>query len=84
MSWNRLRLGDDVDDHCIKCKRMTNHAIVALIDEQPAKVRCRSCYHDHEFLNGIAPPTKKELKKAAELKAAAEAEASEDHQEDEE
>lgn len=71
---NGLRLGDDIDDYCIKCKRITNHAIVALINEEPAKVRCRSCYHDHEFLREIAPPTKKELKKAAELKAAAEAE----------
>lgn len=76
--WNSLRLGDDIDDHCIKCKRITNHAIVALIDEKTAKVRCRSCYHDHDFLNEIAPPTKKELKKAAELRAAAESAAVEE------
>lgn len=56
------RLGDDVDDFCIKCKRMTNHAIVSLVAEEPAKVRCRSCYNDHDFRRGIAPPSKKELK----------------------
>lgn len=60
---NRLRLGDDLDDHCIKCKRVTNHAIVALVNDAPAKVRCRSCYHDHEFLHEQAPPSKKDLKK---------------------
>jgi hypothetical protein len=58
-----LRLGDDVDDFCIKCKRLTNHTIVSLIDEKPAKVRCRACYNDHDFRNGEAPPSKKELAK---------------------
>ena len=81
MDWNRLRLGDDVDDYCIKCKRLTNHAIVAIVNEVPAKVRCKSCYHDHEYLHEVVPPTKKELKKAAELKAAAEAEAEQDEEE---
>ena len=59
-----LRLGDILDDFCIKCKRLTNHAIVSLVDGQVAKVRCRSCYHDHNYLHEIAPPSKKDLKKA--------------------
>ena len=54
----RLRLGDDIDDHCIKCKRLTNHVIVAFLKEEPAKVRCRSCYHEHEYLREQAPPKK--------------------------
>lgn len=58
-----VRLGDDIDDYCVKCKRVTNHNIVALVEEEPAKVRCRSCYHDHEYLREQAPPSKKELKK---------------------
>ncbi|MCX6591054.1 MAG: hypothetical protein NTZ56_05980 [Acidobacteria bacterium] len=57
------RLGDDIDDFCIKCKRLSNHAIVALIEDRPAKVRCRSCYFDHDFLFGIAPPKKETVKK---------------------
>ncbi len=32
-----------------------------------AKVRCRTCYSDHDFRNEIAPPTKKELLKQKEL-----------------
>jgi hypothetical protein len=58
------RLGDVIDDYCTKCRRLTNHAIVSLVDGQVAKVRCRSCYHDHDYLHEQAPPSKKDLKKA--------------------
>jgi hypothetical protein len=61
---NELRLGDVIDDYCVKCRRMTNHSIVSLMDGQVAKVRCRSCYHDHNYLHEQAPPSKKDLKKA--------------------
>ena len=67
---SELRLGDVIDDFCIKCRRLTNHAIVSIVDTAVAKVRCRSCYHDHDYLHEIAPPSKKDLKKA-ELSAAA-------------
>ncbi len=60
-----LRLGDVLDDFCIKCRRLTNHSIVSLISGKAAKVRCRTCYNDHDFRNEIAPPSKKDLKKAA-------------------
>src|SRR5277367_545918 len=59
-----FRLGDIIDDHCIKCRRVTNHAIVSLVNGEPAKVRCRTCYHDHDYRHEIAPPSKKDLKKA--------------------
>jgi hypothetical protein len=58
------RLGDIIDDHCIKCRRVTNHAIVSLVNTEPAKVRCRTCYHDHDYRHEQAPPSKKDLKKA--------------------
>jgi hypothetical protein len=58
-----LRLGDVIDDFCVKCKRLTNHAIVSIVDEQAAKVRCRTCYHDHDYRHEQPPPSKKELKK---------------------
>lgn len=60
-----LRLGDIIDDFCIKCRRLTNHAIVSLLDQRAAKVRCRTCYSDHDYRNEQAPPSKKDLKKAA-------------------
>jgi hypothetical protein len=64
------RLGDVIDDHCVKCRRITNHSIVSLVEGQAAKVRCRTCYHDHDYRHEQAPPSKKELKKA-EAEAAA-------------
>ena len=60
-----LRLGDDVDDYCIKCKRLPNHTVLALVGELPAKVRCRTCYHEQPYRNSEVPPSKRDLKKAA-------------------
>lgn len=59
------RLGDEIDDYCVKCKRLTNHAIVSLLDGLAAKVRCRTCYHDHDFRNCVPVPSKKDLKRQA-------------------
>lgn len=59
------RLGDEIDDFCVKCRRLTNHSIVSLVDEAPAKVRCRTCYSDHDYRHEQPPPSKKDQKKAA-------------------
>jgi hypothetical protein len=59
-----LRLGDVIDDYCVKCRRITNHSIVSLLNLQPAKMRCRTCYHEHDFRNG-EPPPKKDTRKEA-------------------
>jgi hypothetical protein len=63
------RLGDVIDDYCVKCRRVTNHSIVSLVDAKAAKVRCRTCYHDHDYRHEQAPPTKKELKAMEEAAA---------------
>jgi hypothetical protein len=60
-----LRLGDVIDDFCVKCRRLTNHSVVSLVEGKAAKVRCRTCYSDHDYRNEQAPPSKKDLKKAA-------------------
>ena len=62
-----MRLGDVVDDYCVKCRRLTNHSIVSLLNGTAAKVRCRTCYSDHDYRNEQAPPSKKELLKQKEL-----------------
>lgn len=59
-----FRLGDVIDDFCVKCRRLTNHSIVSLVNGDAAKVRCRTCYHDHDFRHEQPPPSKKDLKKA--------------------
>jgi len=58
-----FRLGDVIDDYCIKCRRLTNHSIVSMMNGQPAKVRCRTCYNDHDYRHEQIPPSKKDLKK---------------------
>ena len=60
-----LRLGDDVDDYCVKCKRVTNHSILSMVESEPAKVRCRTCYAEQHYRKCEIPPSKKDLKKAA-------------------
>jgi hypothetical protein len=62
-----LRLGDVIDDFCVKCRRLTNHSIVSLVDGSAAKVRCRTCYSDHDYRKEQAPPSKKELARQKEL-----------------
>jgi hypothetical protein len=62
---NDLRLGDVIDDFCVKCRRLTNHSVVSLMEGQAAKVRCRTCYSDHDYRHEQPPPSKKDLKKAA-------------------
>jgi hypothetical protein len=61
---DEIRLGDIIDDFCVKCRRITNHAVVSIVEDKPAKVRCRTCYSDHDYRNEQAPPSRKELKKA--------------------
>ena len=59
------RLGDDIDDFCVKCKRVMNHLVVSLLNDEPAKVRCRTCHGDHDFRHEQAPPPKIDARKAA-------------------
>jgi recombinational DNA repair protein (RecF pathway) len=60
-----LRLGDDIDDYCVRCKRVTNHSIVSMVNTEPAKMRCRTCYSEHDYRHAEAPPPKKDLRKSA-------------------
>ncbi len=61
-----VRLGDDIDDYCVKCKRVMNHLVVSILNDGPAKVRCKTCYSDHDFRFEQAPPPKE--KKATLIK----------------
>ena len=59
------RLGDDIDDFCVKCKRVMNHAVVSILNDLPAKVRCRTCHSDHDFRHEQPPPPKVDSRKAS-------------------
>lgn len=60
-----VRLGDDIDDFCVRCKRVMNHNVVSVLNGQAAKVRCRTCHSDHDFRHEQAPPPKVDARKAA-------------------
>jgi hypothetical protein len=59
------RLGDVIDDFCVRCKRVMNHNVVSVINNEPAKVRCRTCHSDHDFRHEQAPPPKVDPRKQA-------------------
>ena len=59
------RLGDDIDDFCVRCKRVMNHNVVSVMNNEPAKVRCRTCHSDHDYRHEQAPPPKTDPRKAA-------------------
>ena len=44
-----MRLGDDIDDHCSRCKRTTDHSVVAMSGDEVLKTRCRTCGGEHKY-----------------------------------
>jgi ribosomal protein L44E len=44
-----MRLGDDIDDYCSRCKRPTDHAVVSMDAETVQRVRCRTCAFEHKY-----------------------------------
>ncbi len=60
-----VRLGDDIDDYCVRCKRIMNHSVVSVMNGVPAKVRCRTCHSDHDYRHELAPPPKVDARKQA-------------------
>ena len=55
MQQRRLRLGDILDDYCPRERRITNHAVVAMIDDQVKQTRCTTCDADHEYKQARFP-----------------------------
>jgi hypothetical protein len=59
MEQRRLRLGDILDDYCPRERRVTNHAVVAMIEENVKQTRCTTCDAEHPYKGGQAPRRKK-------------------------
>lgn len=59
MEQRPLRLGDILDDYCPRERRVTNHAIVAMIDEDVRQTRCTTCDAEHVYKGGKAPKRRK-------------------------
>lgn len=58
MQQRRLRLGDILDDYCPRERRITNHVVVAMIEDDVRQTRCTTCDADHEVQarEGAAAP----------------------------
>lgn len=59
MEQRPLRLGDLVEDYCPRERRVTDHAIVAMIDDAIKQTRCTACDSEHPYKGGKAPRRKK-------------------------
>jgi len=59
MEQRRLRLGDILDDYCPRERRVTNHAVVAMIEEDVKQTRCTTCDAEHPYKGGKAPRKRK-------------------------
>src|SRR5215203_4854178 len=55
MQQRRLRLGDILDDYCPRERRITNHVIVAMIEDDVRQTRCSTCDGEHEYKQAKAP-----------------------------
>jgi hypothetical protein len=59
MEQRRLRLGDILDDYCPRERRVTNHAVVAMIEDDVKQTRCTTCDAEHAYKGGKAPRRRK-------------------------
>jgi hypothetical protein len=44
-----LTAGGPIEARCTKCRKITNHIIVAMADDVPAKVECNTCKGQHKY-----------------------------------
>src|SRR5215203_7251308 len=65
MEQRRLRLGDILDDYCPRERRVTNHAVVAMIEEKVKQTRCTTCDAEHAYKGARVPARRKKETPAA-------------------
>jgi hypothetical protein len=69
MQQRQLRLGDILDDYCPRERRVTNHAVVAMVGEDVKQTRCTTCDCEHEFKHARVPRQRKKSETPAALYA---------------
>ena len=65
MEQRRLRLGDILDDYCPRERRVTNHVVVAMIEEDVKQTRCTTCDAEHAYKGARVPKRRKRETPAA-------------------
>ena len=73
MQQRRVRLGDILDDYCPRERRITNHAVVAMIEDEVKQTRCTTCDADHEYKQAKVPLSRRKKPEPALVVAATEA-----------
>src|SRR5262245_10830473 len=73
MQQRRVRLGDILDDYCPRERRITNHAVVAMIEDEVKQTRCTTCDADHEYKQAKVPAPRRKKPEAALIAGATEA-----------
>lgn len=47
--------GDPIEARCTKCRKNTNHIVVAMAEGVPVKVECNTCSGQHKYRPPTAP-----------------------------
>lgn len=58
-----IKVGDEVEAMCGKCKDATVHVVEAIKDDKVTKVMCKSCLSSHRYRKPAAEGEKKAKKK---------------------
>src|SRR5215208_5347944 len=69
MQQRQLRLGDILDDYCPRERRVTNHAVVAMINADVKQTRCTTCDAEHEYKHAKVPRQRRKAETPAALYA---------------
>ncbi len=69
MEQRQARLGDVLDDYCTRERRVTNHAVVALVGNEVKLTRCTTCDTEHPYKAARVPP-RRQTKLVAALSSA--------------
>src|SRR5436190_18133930 len=67
MQQRRPRLGDILDDYCPRERRITNHAVVAMIEDEVKQTRCTTCDADQEYKRARIPAQRRKKGSASAL-----------------
>src|ERR1700682_5110504 len=67
MQQRQPRLGDILDDYCPRERRVTNHAVVAMVGADVKQTRCTTCDTEHEFKRAKVPRQHKKTETPAVL-----------------
>src|SRR5688572_20486666 len=65
MQERRHRPGDVLDDYCPRERRITDHAIVAMIDDEIRRTRCGVCDAEHEYKEAKVPAPRRKTQPPA-------------------